>query len=466
MKINKICCIGAGYVGGPTMAVIALKCPNIQVTVVDLDENKINNWNDSSFENLPIYEPGLKDIIIKTRGKNLFFSSEIDKAIDESQIIFMAVSTPTKTYGEGKGMAADLTFVESCARQIAKASKNDKIVVEKSTLPVRTAEKIKEVLFENNRKVNFEVISNPEFLAEGTAIQDLYKSDRVLIGGENTKSGKKAVDSLVSIYKRWISADKILTTNVWSSELSKLASNAMLAQRISSINSLSALCEKTGADIDEVSLAIGMDTRIGPKFLKTSVGFGGSCFQKDILNLVYLCKYYGLNEVADYWNQVVKINNYQKSRFVNKIIDGLNGTVYNKKISILGWAFKKNTNDSRESPSIFISDKLINEGAIIHVYDPIVKKDQIENDLINFWTLKQVKKSLIKKRLKQIVIEENHKKCLTSSYAVAILTEWDQFVNYDWNSLKDKLIKPIRVFDGRNIINNKDLDFNINYLGR
>ena len=466
MQINKICCIGAGYVGGPTMAVIALKCPNIQVTVVDLDENKINNWNDSSFENLPIYEPGLKDIIIKTRGKNLFFSSEIDKAIDESQIIFMAVSTPTKTYGEGKGMAADLTFVESCARQIAKASKNDKIVVEKSTLPVRTAEKIKEVLFENNRKVNFEVISNPEFLAEGTAIQDLYKSDRVLIGGENTKSGKKAVDSLVSIYKRWISADKILTTNVWSSELSKLASNAMLAQRISSINSLSALCEKTGADIDEVSLAIGMDTRIGPKFLKTSVGFGGSCFQKDILNLVYLCKYYGLNEVADYWNQVVKINNYQKSRFVNKIIDGLNGTVYNKKISILGWAFKKNTNDSRESPSIFISDKLINEGAIIHVYDPMVKKDQIENDLINFWTLKQVKKSLIKKRLKQIVIEENHKKCLTSSYAVAILTEWDQFVNYDWNSLKDKLTKPIRVFDGRNIINNKDLDFNINYLGR
>jgi len=466
MKINKICCIGAGYVGGPTMAVIALKCPDIQVTVVDLDENKINNWNDSSFENLPIFEPGLKDIIIKTRGKNLFFSTEIDNAISESQIIFMAVNTPTKTYGEGKGMAADLTFVESCARQIAKASKNDKIVVEKSTLPVRTAEKIKEVLFENNRKVNFEIISNPEFLAEGTAIQDLYKSDRVLIGGENTKSGKKAVDSLVSIYKRWISADKILTTNVWSSELSKLASNAMLAQRISSINSLSALCEKTGADIDEVSSAIGMDTRIGPKFLKTSVGFGGSCFQKDILNLVYLCKYYGLNQVADYWHQVVKINDYQKSRFVNKIIDGLNGTVYNKKISILGWAFKKNTNDSRESPSIFISDKLINEGAIIHVYDPMVKKDQIENDLINFWNLKQVKKSLIKKRLKQIIIEKNHKKCLTASYAVAILTEWDQFINYDWNSLKDKLIKPIRVFDGRNILNNKDLDFNINYLGR
>ena len=466
MKINKICCIGAGYVGGPTMAVIALKCPDIQVTVVDLDENKINNWNDSSFENLPIFEPGLKDIIIKTRGKNLFFSTEIDNAISESQIIFMAVNTPTKTYGEGKGMAADLTFVESCARQIAKASKNDKIVVEKSTLPVRTAEKIKEVLFENNRKVNFEIISNPEFLAEGTAIQDLYKSDRVLIGGENTKSGKKAVDSLVSIYKRWISTDKILTTNVWSSELSKLASNAMLAQRISSINSLSALCEKTGADIDEVSSAIGMDTRIGPKFLKTSVGFGGSCFQKDILNLVYLCKYYGLNQVADYWHQVVKINDYQKSRFVNKIIDGLNGTVYNKKISILGWAFKKNTNDSRESPSIFISDKLINEGAIIHVYDPMVKKDQIENDLINFWNLKQVKKSLIKKRLKQIIIEKNHKKCLTASYAVAILTEWDQFINYDWNSLKDKLIKPIRVFDGRNILNNKDLDFNINYLGR
>ena len=308
MNVTSICCIGAGYVGGPTMAVIALKCPNIKVTVVDINEQRISEWNHPDLDQLPIYEPGLKEVIKESRGRNLFFSTEVNKAIVESQMIFMAVNTPTKTYGEGKGFAADLTFVEKCARQIAEVSTSDKIVIEKSTLPVRTAEKIKEVLSSNNNVVNFEVLSNPEFLAEGTAIQDLFKSDRVLIGGDETESGKAAVAALVSIYSNWIPKEKILTTNVWSSELSKLASNAMLAQRISSINSLSALCEETGANIDEVSKAIGMDSRIGSKFLKASVGFGGSCFQKDILNLVYLCRHFDLDEVAEYWHRVVKIN--------------------------------------------------------------------------------------------------------------------------------------------------------------
>ena len=318
MKIKNICCIGAGYVGGPTMAVIALKCPFLKVTVVDINPDRILAWNDNNLDNLPVYEPGLADVINKTRGKNLFFSSEVEKSINESEMIFMAVNTPTLTDGKGKGMAADLTYVESSAKTIAKASISDKIVVEKSTLPVRTAEKIKEILISNNQKVNFEVLSNPEFLAEGTAIKDLFKSDRVLIGGDSTETGKKAINALVKIYQNWIPKNKILTTNIWSSELSKLASNAMLAQRISSINSLSALCEKTEADIDEVSKAIGMDNRIGKEFLKVSVGFGGSCFQKDILNLVYLCKNYGLNEVAEYWHQVIKINDYQKNRFAKK----------------------------------------------------------------------------------------------------------------------------------------------------
>ena len=375
MNVTNICCIGAGYVGGPTMAVIALKCPNIKVTVVDVNQDRIDAWNSADLNQLPIFEPGLKEVVAEARGRNLFFSNDIEKAIEDSQMIFMAVNTPTKTYGEGKGFAADLTFVEKCARQIAEVATSDKIVIEKSTLPVRTAEKIKEVLSSNTKGVHFEVLSNPEFLAEGTAIQDLFKSDRVLVGGEDTKTGKAAVAELVSIYLNWIPRHKILTTNVWSSELSKLASNAMLAQRITSINSLSALCENSGADIEEVSKAIGMDSRIGSKFLKASVGFGGSCFQKDILNLVYLCKHYGLNEVAEYWHQVVKINDYQKNRFAKKIITGLNGTVNQKKITLLGWAFKKDTNDTRESAAIYVADVLLEEGAELHVYDPMVKED-------------------------------------------------------------------------------------------
>ena len=305
MKIKNICCIGAGYVGGPTMSVIALKCPNITVTVVDLNEARINAWNDENLDNLPIYEPGLAEVVSKVRGKNLFFSNEVDATIDIADMVFIAVNTPTKTYGEGKGMAADLKYVELCARQIARVSKNDKIIVEKSTLPVRTAQTIKTILDNSGNGVKFEVLSNPEFLAEGTAIDDLLNSDRVLIGGNQTPSGKEAIQALVDIYSNWLSPKQILTTNVWSSELSKLTANAFLAQRISSINAISALCEATEADVDEVAKAVGTDTRIGSKFLKASVGFGGSCFQKDILNLVYLCRFFNLPEVANYWEQVV-----------------------------------------------------------------------------------------------------------------------------------------------------------------
>ena len=334
MQIKNICCIGAGYVGGPTMAVIALKCPKISVTVVDANPERIKAWN-GPLESLPIYEPGLAEVVKETRGRNLFFSEDIDENIEKAEMIFMAVNTPTKTKGDGAGMAADLRYVEACAKDIAKYSKSNKIIIEKSTLPVRTAEKIKEILDSGGSGVHFEILSNPEFLAEGTAIEDLFKSDRVLIGGDPTATGQKAVQALVDIYANWIPKEKILTTNVWSSELSKLASNAMLAQRISSINSLSALCEKTGANINELSKAIGMDHRIGSKFLKASVGFGGSCFQKDILNLVYLCRHYGLVEVAEYWHQVIKINDYQKNRFSQKIIHYFGGNLTGKKIVLM-----------------------------------------------------------------------------------------------------------------------------------
>ena len=437
MEVKNICCIGAGYVGGPTMAVIALKCPHINVTVVDANPEKIKAWN-GPLENLPVYEPGLSDVVKEARGRNLFFSDDIAGNIEKSEMIFMAVNTPTKTEGEGAGMAADLRYVEACAKDIAKYSKSDKIVIEKSTLPVRTAEKIKEILEENSNGIHFEILSNPEFLAEGTAIHDLFKSDRVLIGGDETESGQKAVQVLVDIYANWIPKEKILTTNVWSSELAKLASNAMLAQRISSINSLSALCEKTGANIDELSKAIGMDHRIGPHFLKASVGFGGSCFQKDILNLVYLCKHYGLDEVAEYWHQVIKINDYQKERFAQKIIDHFGGDLTGKKIAILGWAFKANTNDSRESASILVAEKLYNAGAILEVFDPKVASETIENDINFYW------KSNFERVNKKLVIKTELKFDFNID-AYAILTDWSDFLKID--TLKCK------VFDGRGIIN-------------
>ena len=436
MKINNICCIGAGFVGGPTMAVIAQQCPSTRVTVVDKNTKKINAWN-GPLDQLPVYEPGLAEVVENVRGKNLFFSTDSDKAIDSAEMIFMAVNTPTKTEGEGAGMAADLRHVEACAQRIARVATTNKIVVEKSTLPVRTAEKIKEVLGTNTRGVHFEVISNPEFLAEGTAIQDLFKSDRVLIGGDDTPSGKEAVNALVAIYSQWIPTEKILTTNVWSSELAKLASNAMLAQRISSINSLSALCEKTGADIDELAQAVGMDHRIGPHFLKASVGFGGSCFQKDILNLVYLCQHYGLNEVAEYWHQVVKINDYQKKRFAQKIIDAFGGTLKDITIGILGWAFKANTNDSRESAAIYVSNYLLNAGANLQVYDPMVTEAQMFEDL----------RAICNGELaKNITVQDTLGKTVAQVDAVAILTEWEEFKQFQPKEARQL------IFDGRNIL--------------
>ena len=438
MQIKNICCIGAGYVGGPTMAVIAMKCPDIKVTVVDLNAARIAAWN-GPLENLPIYEPGLAEVVAEARGRNLFFSTEVDKAIEKAEMIFMAVNTPTKTEGEGAGMAADLRFVEACAKNIARVATTDKIVIEKSTLPVRTAEKIKEILNSEGNGVHFEILSNPEFLAEGTAIEDLFKSDRVLIGGDASETGQKAVQALVDIYANWIPKEKILTTNVWSSELSKLASNAMLAQRISSINSLSALCEKTGADIEELSKAIGMDHRIGPKFLKASVGFGGSCFQKDILNLVYLCKYYGLEEVADYWHQVIKINDYQKDRFAQKIIDHFGGDLTGKKIAVLGWAFKANTNDSRESPAIYVTEKLFKAGAILEIYDPMVSKESIFSDIDFYWEASN-KEDLTTR----ISVLDSISTLDLSIDAAAILTEWEAFKSLDFS-------KTI-VFDGRGVL--------------
>ena len=451
MEITKICCIGAGYVGGPTMAIIAQKCPHIKVTVVDLNAERISAWNDPNPENIPIYEPGLGVIVSESINRNLFFSTDVESAIDEAQLIFISVNTPTKTYGAGKGMAADLKYIELCARQIAKIAKSDKIVVEKSTLPVRTAEAIKSILDKTGNGVKFQILSNPEFLAEGTAVQDLLNPDRVLIGGDTSEEGQIAIQKLVSIYSNWVPADQILTTNLWSSELSKLTANAFLAQRISSINAMSELCEKTGADVNEVAKAIGMDSRIGSKFLKASVGFGGSCFQKDILNLVYISKSFGLNEVADYWEQVIIMNDHQKDRFSKNIITTLYNTISGKKIAFLGWAFKKDTNDTRESAAIYVADKLLNEQANIAVFDPKVSEKKILGDLDYLET-----RSSESNRQGITVFEEPYETC-KNAHAIAVLTEWDEFKTYDWQKIYDAMQKPAFVFDGRNVLDRKKL---------
>jgi UDPglucose 6-dehydrogenase len=451
MKITNICCIGAGYVGGPTMAVIAQKCPNIKVTVVDVNENRINAWNSTNDEELPIYEPGLADVVKEARGRNLFFSTEVEKAIDEAEMIFISVNTPTKTYGAGKGMAADLKYIELCARQIAKVAKTDKIVVEKSTLPVRTASAIKEILTNTGNGVRYQILSNPEFLAEGTAVVDLFNPDRVLIGGDTTPEGQSAIQSLVDVYSNWVPKERILTTNIWSSELSKLTANAFLAQRVSSINAISELCEKTGADVNEVAKAIGMDSRIGPKFLKASVGFGGSCFQKDILNLVYIAKSFGLNEVADYWEQVIIMNDHQKRRFSKNIVSTLYNTISGKKIAFFGWAFKKDTNDTRESAAIYVADDLINEQASISVFDPKVSHEQILFDLNYLESRTQAQNA------KYIISNDNAYEACKNAHAIAILTEWDEFKDYDWQKIYDSMLKPAFVFDGRNVLNADEL---------
>lgn len=436
----KICCIGAGYVGGPTMSIIAEQCPDIKVQVVDVDEKRIQAWNSDS---LPVYEPGLKSIVQAIRGRNLFFSTNIVEAIQESDIIFISVNTPTKTYGMGAGKASDLKFVENCTRLIAANANSDKIIVEKSTIPIRTAEKIRRILKENNR-YHFEVLSNPEFMAEGTAIQDLKNPDRVLIGGDDTPTGREAINKLSRIYEHWVPKHKIIVQHLWSSEMSKLAANAFLAQRISSINALSALCEVSGADVDEVALAIGADSRIGPKFLKASVGFGGSCFKKDLLNLVYLCESFGLNEVAHYWEQVVIMNQYQQNRFSQNIVQKLFNTLAGKKLAIFGFAFKSNTNDTRETPAISVCRNLLKENAILNITDPKVDKQTIYQNLQDC-------------NHENIHVIEDPYEAIEDTHAIVLLTDWDQFKNLDYSKIYSKMNKPAFLFDGRNLLNLKQM---------
>ena len=450
--MQRICCIGAGYVGGPTMAVIAFKCPHIKVTVVDVNEERIKAWKNENLSLLPIYEPGLDEIILNCRDKNLFFSTDINLELSRSDIIFISVNTPTKLKGLGAGKASDLKWVEKSARQIAKYAKSNATIVEKSTIPVKTAETIKEILETSNKnnqeKKDFKVLSNPEFLAEGTAIENLINPDRILIGGDN----EDAINQLTDIYLNWIPKEKILRTNIWSSELSKLTANAFLAQRISSINSISALCEKTGAEISEVSKAIGMDTRIGQKFLESGPGFGGSCFRKDILNLVYICKYYGLNEVANFWEQVILINDWQQKRISEIIIMKLFGTISFKTIAIFGFAFKKNTNDTRDSPSIKICKELLNEGANLLIYDPKVSSSQITKDLNQV----ENKSKISNEEMGVWKFCNTKEEACKNADAIVILTEWEEFKFIKWDSIKKLMRSPSWLFDARNIINEKE----------
>ena len=455
-----ICCIGAGYVGGPTMAMIARKCPDIRVTVVDMNAARIAAWNS---DELPIFEPGLDAIVRESRGRNLFFSTDVVGGIQQGDVIFVSVNTPTKTYGHGAGRAADLRYIESVARLIAEHAEHPKIIVEKSTIPVKTAETISTIIAGATRGVKCQVISNPEFLAEGTAMADLEKPDRVLIGGERTPEGEAAIQTVAGIYAHWVPRERILTTNLWSSELSKLVANAFLAQRISSINSISALCEATGADVDEVARAIGADSRIGPKFLRSSVGFGGSCFQKDILNLVYLCENFGLPEVAAYWENVVKMNDWQKHRFSRRFVRELFNTVADKKIAVLGFAFKKDTNDTRESAAIAVCRDLLDEQARLAIYDPEVAPEDIYRDL-------GVAPCLVDgKPNPAVTICRDPYEALQGAQGAAVLTEWDEFKQLDFGLIYQRMIKPAVIFDGRNILDLprlRELGFRAHGIGK
>ena len=462
-QIHNICCIGAGYVGGPTMAVIADKCSEIQVNVVDINKKRINDWNNSNLSMLPIYEPGLDEIIGRCRGINLHFSTDIEKHISNADMIFISVNTPTKTKGIGAGQASDLKWIDASARQIAKYAKGKTIVVEKSTLPVKTAQTIKQILEAKNEPTSaedfnekrFSVLSNPEFLSEGTAINDLENPDRVLIGGDD----KEAIDSLIDIYLNWVDKSKILTTNIWSSELSKLIANAFLAQRISSINSMTALCEATGANIKEVSLAIGSDKRIGKYFLNAGPGFGGSCFKKDILNLVYICNHYGLYEVSSYWQKVVDINNWQQKRISNIIVEKLFGTISGKKIAVLGFSFKANTNDTRDSPAIKICKELIEEGGNLFIHDPRVKPSQIEIDL----EIDQTKNNGYIINEGGWIFSESIFNATKDADAILITTEWDNYKTLDWELLSKNLRTPSWIFDSRSVIDvNQAKSYGIN----
>ncbi len=449
--MTNILCIGAGYVGGPTMAVIAKNCPQHRVVVVDINEARIAAWNS---DELPIYEPGLLEVVQCARGRNLFFSTEIDRNIAEADIIFVSVNTPTKTFGQGAGRAADLQFWEKTARQILENSSTSKVVVEKSTLPVRTAEAMERILNSNNRGLHFDVLSNPEFLAEGTAVRDMEQPDRVLIGGRPTESAQKAVQALASIYANWVPAERIVTTNLWSSELSKLVANAFLAQRISSINAISALCEKTGADVNEVSRAIGLDSRIGPKFLRASVGFGGSCFRKDILNLVYLCEHFGLPEVAQYWEQVICMNEYQQDRFVRNMVTSMFNTVAGKRVALLGAAFKADTGDTRESPALAVCRGLLEEHAQVVLSDPYA----LDNARADLGVVAD-----------KVIYEEDPYTAARGAHAIAILTEWGAYADLDFERIYESMAKPAFIFDGRNILDHQRLfqmGFNVYPIGK
>jgi len=449
--VANILCIGAGYVGGPTMAVIAQKCPQHRVVVVDINEVRIAAWQS---DHLPIYEPGLDDMVRAIRNKNLFFSTEVDRHIAEADFIFVSVNTPTKTFGQGAGKAADLQYWEKTARQILRNSTTPKIVVEKSTLPVRTAEAMEHILNSNSDGLYFDVVSNPEFLAEGTAVRDMENPDRVLIGARDTPSGQRAMQAIVDIYSQWVPRERIITTNLWSSELSKLAANAFLAQRISSINAISALCEKTGANVNEVAHAIGMDSRIGPRFLNASVGFGGSCFKKDILNLVYLCEYYGLPEVADYWKQVVKMNEYQEARFVSNMLSAMFNTVAGKRITLFGVAFKANTSDTRESPALAVCRALLEERAEIVITD----SHALDNARADLGA-----------DARRVTFEPDPYAAAAGAYAIALLTEWSYFAELDYQAIYKSMVKPAFVFDGRNILDHRSLfkmGFNVYAIGK
>jgi UDPglucose 6-dehydrogenase len=433
------------------MPVIASHCPELRIVIVDINEARIAAWQS---DHLPIYEPGLDEIVRQTRGKNLFFSTDINRHIAEADIIFVSVNTPTKTFGQGAGRAADLQYWEKTARQILENSASSKIVVEKSTLPVRTAEAMERILNFNNNGLHFDVLSNPEFLAEGTAVRDMQNPDRVLIGGRETESGRKAIEKLVEIYAQWVPRDRIITTNLWSSELSKLVANAFLAQRISSINAISALCEKTEADINEVANAIGRDERIGRYFLRASVGFGGSCFKKDILNLVYLCEHYGLPEVAKYWEQVVAMNEYQEARFAANMVTSMFNTVAGKRIALFGVAFKANTDDTRESPALEVCRALLAEQADIVVTDPYAL-DNARNDLSDL--------------AHRVTFEPDPYVASFKAHAIAVLTEWSQYMELDYERIYNSMVKPAFLFDGRNLLDHKklhEIGFNVFPIGK
>ena len=439
MKMNRdIVCIGAGYIGGPTMAVIAKMNPDRKVVVVDVNAARIAAWNSADFR-LPIYEPGLVDVVREVRGRNLFFSTDIASAVKACDIVFVGVNTPTKMFGRGAGRASDLQYWEATAREIRRFAGGDKIVVEKSTLPVRTAAAM-EAILNDHAEHRFTVLSNPEFLAEGTAIDDLFHPDRVLIGGPQTPDGQRAVRELVEIYRGhvpWVPEDRILTTNVWSAELTKLAANAMLAQRVSSVNALAGLCEATGADVDEVARVIGADRRIGPKFLKAGPGFGGSCFKKDVLNLVYLCESYGLHTAAEYWAGVIKMNDHQQERIVSRLFREMFNTLANRKIALFGFAFKADTGDTRETPAGSVARLLAEEHVRLAVTDPKAL-DNARLDLAD---------------LQGVAYEECPYAAAQEADAILLMTDWREYPKLDWRRIYDSMRKPALVFDTRNCLN-------------